>query len=151
MHDLISLSGKYNFEGCRFPFNTHLNIDYFRFMLSGYHDEELCDFLQYGFPIGYMGSAQQQLQNSYHLVRNYSGAKEYPDHVQKFLSNELSHETILGPFKENPFNCNICLSPLNTVPKKDSTNRRIVLDLSYPKGASINDFVSKDFYLGHKN
>ena len=29
MHDRVCLSGKYNFEGCRFPLNTNLNIDYF--------------------------------------------------------------------------------------------------------------------------
>ena len=42
------------------------------------------------------------------------------------------------------------MSPLNTVPKKDSNERRIILDLSFPKGTAINDSVSKDFYLGEK-
>ena len=34
--------------------------------------------------------------------------------------------------------------------KKDIQERRIILDLSFPNGHSINDFVSKDFYLGEK-
>ena len=42
------------------------------------------------------------------------------------------------------------MSPLNTVPKKDSEGRRIILDLSYPIGGSIKDYVSKDFYLVQK-
>ena len=33
LNGLIFLSGKYNFEGCRISLQTHLNIDYFKFML----------------------------------------------------------------------------------------------------------------------
>ena len=66
------------------------------------------------------------------------------------LSKEKSYGAILGPFADNPFICNIALSPLNTVPKKETVERRIILDLSFPKGMAINDSVSKDFYLGEK-
>ena len=52
-----------------------------------------------------------------------------------------------GSFSDNPIICNIALSPLNTVPKKDTVERRIILDLSFPKGMAINDSVSKDFYV----
>ena len=33
------------------------------------------------------------------------------------------------------------------MPKKDSSERRVILDLSYPKTASINDGINKDVYL----
>ena len=36
------------------------------------------------------------------------------------------------------------------MPKKDSEDRRVILDLSFPKGDSVNDHVSKDFYLGER-
>lgn len=52
MHNSIDKSAKYNFEGCKFPLDTDLNIDCFRFMLL---DQSLCDLLEFGFPIGYMG------------------------------------------------------------------------------------------------
>ena len=39
---------------------------------------------------------------------------------------------------------------MNTVPKSGSSERRVILDLSYPKGASVNDYISKGFYLGEK-
>ena len=97
-----------------------------------------------------MGKIQQQSCDNYSFVKNHKGAKDYAIHVQKFLNKELQFDAILGPFRENPFNCNVCISPLNTVPKKDSEERRIILDLSYPKDNSINDFVSKDFYLGQR-
>ena len=70
--------------------------------------------------------------------------------MQNYLKKEKSHGAILGPYKQNPFCCNIAVSPLNSVPKKETDERRVILDLSFPKGSSINDFVSKDFYLGDK-
>lgn len=42
------------------------------------------------------------------------------------------------------------MSPLYSVPKKDSSERRVILDLSYPKAASINDDINKDLYLDEK-
>ena len=150
MHDRVCLSGKYNFEGCRFPLNTNLNIDYFRFMLDGYSDFEICDFLEFGFPIGYFGKVQQQEFTSLQFVKNHKGAKDFPSEIQKYLNKELQNGTILGPFDHNPFICNVCISPLNSVPKKDTEERRIILDLSYPKGNAINDYISKEYYLGNQ-
>ena len=34
--------------------------------------------------------------------------------------------------------------------KKDTEERRIILDLSYPKGNAINDYISKENYLGNQ-
>ena len=47
-----------------------------------------------------------------------------------------------------PFQDRGVVSPLNTVPKKDSSDRRVVLDLSFPMGESVNDAIPKDSYLG---
>ena len=38
-------------------------------------------------------------------------------------------------------------SPLMSKPKKDSEMRRIVVDLSWPDGCSVNDGIDKDYYL----
>ena len=56
----------------------------------------------------------------------------------------------MGPFKNNPFNGNLIILPLNSVPKKDTTERRVILDLSYPKNSSVNSFIDKNEYLGDK-
>ena len=68
--------------------------------------------------------------------------------MNTYLRKESFNKAIIGPFKDNPFQSGIKISPLNTVPKKDTTERRVILDLSFPKGASLNDFISKDEYLG---
>ena len=48
-------SGKFNFEECRIPINNRLNIDYIGNCLEDYKDKQICDFLEFGFPIGYNG------------------------------------------------------------------------------------------------
>ena len=52
----------------------------------------------------------------------------------------------MGPFKQFPFHCHV--SPFLTREKPNSTNRRVILDLSFPPGNSVNAGVSKDKYLG---
>ena len=42
----------------------------------------------------------------------------------------------------------MALSPLNSVPKGDSQEHRIVLDLSWPPGSSVNKGISCDEYNG---
>ena len=39
------------------------------------------------------------------------------------------------------------VSPLNTVPKRDSAERRVIVDLSWPCGTSVNDGVPRDLFL----
>ena len=68
----------------------------------------------------------------------------------KYLQKESSNKAIIGPFRENPFKSGIKISPLNSIPKKETSERRVIMDLSFPKGASLNDYVSKDEYLGEK-
>ena len=52
-----------------------------------------------------------------------------------------STKAILGPFKCNPFESGIKISPLNSLPKKDTVERRVILDLSFPKGNAVS-FIS---------
>ena len=42
----------------------------------------------------------------------------------------------------------IKISALNSIPKKDTEERRVILDLSFPKGYAVNDFISMEEYLG---
>ena len=54
-----------------------------------------------------------------------------------------------GPFAEAPFSPFV-VSPLNTVPKKDTDDRRVITDLSWPFGSSVNDGISSESYLGEE-
>ena len=51
-----------------------------------------------------------------------------------------------GPFNEPPIDLHI--SPLMTRTKQNSDEKRTIMDLSWPKGFSVNDGVKRDQYLG---
>jgi hypothetical protein len=40
------------------------------------------------------------------------------------------------------------ISPLNSVPKKASQDRRVICDLSFPSGKSVKDGIDKEIYMG---
>ena len=42
----------------------------------------------------------------------------------------------------------MAISPLNSVPKKDPGDRRVIADFSFPEGSSVNHGIPKDYYLG---
>ena len=54
----------------------------------------------------------------------------------------------MGPYNKIPFEDNVGISPLSTRPKRDSEERRVILDLSFPIGNAVNDGIPKDTYLG---
>ena len=54
---------------------------------------------------------------------------------------------MVGPFIQNPLPGPIAISPINSVPKGTDA-RRIIVDLSFPKGAGVNAGIVKGNYLG---
>ncbi|CAG2202606.1 unnamed protein product [Mytilus edulis] len=154
-HDLVFKSSKLNFEDCKIKTLSKINVDYFKLMLSDYSDREICKLLEFGFPIGFHRNKESmsllrdfKVQKEVLQVKNHRGAVEFPNDMEKYLVKELTKGAIIGPFHVNPFDHGIILSPLNTVPKKDSTERRIILDLSSAGGTGVNEFIDKDNYLG---
>ena len=81
--------------------------------------------------------------------RNLKSAYENHSIVSSYLQKEKCQGRILGPFPEPPypiFRCN----PIGIVPKKAAGKFRTIVNLSAPKGISINDFISKeDFSLSY--
>ena len=61
---------------------------------------------------------------------------------------EQATNTLLGPFNHNPFPDRTASSPLNSVPKWDSDKCRVILNMSFPMGTSVNHGIDKDKYLG---
>ena len=79
---------------------------------------------------------------------NHKEAIDFPEAINQYLATEHSNNTLLGPFFANPFPDRTASSPLNSVPKCDSEERRVILHMSLPPGHSINDGIDKDKYLG---
>ncbi|CAG2206966.1 unnamed protein product [Mytilus edulis] len=138
----------YNFESLRIPIYTRLNVSFWRQQLVCYFDKDVCEFLEFGWPIGI--NFADRINPSCKKVRNHAGARQFSKDIDKYIKKEASYGAILGPFKSNPFRDGLILSPLNSVPKADSEERRVIMDLSFPKGNSVNDCIDKNEYLGNK-
>ena len=140
-HKLIRQSGLPNFLGLRIPVRTNLNVNSWRHHLVDYFDQQLPDLIEFGFPLDFDRSRDLQI-----TFVNHASARLYPDHVDKYIEEEVGFQAMLGPLDSKPFDIHI--SPFMTRAKSDSESRRTIMDLCFPKGLSINDGVLKDTYLG---
>ncbi|CAC5379598.1 unnamed protein product [Mytilus coruscus] len=147
IHNQIVQSGYPKYLGCRIPVKSGINVDFFRKSLIDFDDKIICEFLQFGAPIEFQGEMLDEYSSK---VNNHKGATDFHDEILAYLLKEATYGAIIGPFDKNPFSCHLKISSLNSVYKKDSVERRVILDLSFPPGRSVNDFISKDFYLGEK-
>ena len=77
---------------------------------------------------------------------NHKSALQCPSHVDVYLTHEMNHGAMLGPFRHPPMD-NLHISPFMTRDKLSSDNRRVIIDLSWPKGQSVNSGVDSDRYL----
>ena len=92
-----------------------------------------------GFDVGFRGHV-----NSKSEITNLKSCNLSPEAVSKFLNSEVSLGRMAGPFSKPPFEY-FQVSPIGLVPKKDSDNFRLIMDLSSPSGSSINDFIHDIF------
>jgi hypothetical protein len=145
-HRKIYLSGAPNYQCCRIPIETDLNISAWRQCLKDYiKDPLLPELLAYGFPVGYCKDVLPAAS-----LRNHSGATSFSSVIDKYLDNEIAACNIIGPFTANPLIAPLMISPINSVPKRNTLDRRVICDLSYPESFSVNDGISKDMYLGEQ-
>ena len=78
---------------------------------------------------------------------NHTSAVQYPEDVLTYLEVVMAFGTILDPFNNNPIsNCHC--SPSMTHDKPNAKHRRLIVHLSWPKEASVNNGIDKDSYLG---
>lgn len=131
-----------NFAVAKIPIPRGLVIKEWEKRLENYHDVLLCDFLKYGWPVGYhMDSPPTTVEE------NHPSDTMHIQHVRDFIKKELEWDAIVGPFNKAPFTPWCRISPMMTRPKRDTTECRIILDLSFPKGGGVNDGINtKDHY-----
>ena len=103
-----------------------------------YSDSIVCDYLEFGWPLGYLYDVHGFPSSNF---RNHSGALNFRSEMHSYLQGELTRQSVVVPFTSVPFLNGMAVSPLNTVPKKDTTDRRVILDLSWPPGTSVNDGI----------
>ena len=106
--------------------------------LQDYWDWQLPLLIKYGFPLDYNRCYNIQSEKI-----NHKSALQYTSHVDIYLTDEMNHVAMLGPFKDPPFE-KLYTSPFVTREKSSSDKRRVIIDLSWPKGQSVNSGVDSD-------
>lgn len=74
------------------PIPSNLNIVNWRILLHLYADRAICDYLEFGWPVGYNASELPEP-----TLSNHKSALENPVAVQLFLDKECSAGAMLGP------------------------------------------------------
>ena len=142
IYDAVCSAGLPNFLRARISLQHNLHIKAWRHYAPFYNDHELPDYLECGFPLGYMlGNMTTPSQS------NHQSACCYPSHVDHYITTELDAFAFCGRFPKPPFDA-FQINPLMTAPNKHSDMRRVILDLSHPDGASVNSGIPRDSYLG---
>ena len=142
-HREVCRSGMHNFEGCKISIPTRIRYDRLSKLLGEQatpKEKKVLNWLEFGFPIDCdpeFGIRKPQ--------KNHQSSVQYQDAINKYLSKNISSQAILGPFEQSPIT-GLCFSPLMSVPKEE-TERRVIVDFSFPPGASINDGTPQSSYL----
>ena len=132
-----------NCMGARLRVPTNMNISVWEDYLRTFYDTQLIDFLKFGFPLDMVPNPI--LDNKF--VCNHPTATQHPVDIQTYIDKETQHNAILGPFKHIPI-VGLHCSPMLTRPKPGADSRRVIVDLSWPKLASVNHNIATDVYMG---
>ena len=143
IYDEVRESALPNHIGARRPLTSGLNITMWRTMLDNYHDKQLIDYLEYGWPADYTAAAPPVSAKG-----NHRESLDHTIHIEKYIRKELECGALYGPFNELPFGPWTQVSPIMTRPKRNSEARRIIVDLSFPGAQSVNAGIRKAQYQG---
>ena len=121
---------------------TPINVDRLSFLLAAHPNAELVDYvirgLSEGFSIGFEGVVTRD------APRNLLSAYSHHEQVSAAIALEVSRGHTLGPFLMPPLPDLHC-SPIGAVAKDDGSVR-LILDLSSPRGSSVNEGISPEEY-----
>lgn len=117
-----------------------LRVDCFALELSTHPDPQyvykILHGLQFGFHIGFHGAHLKSAK------QNNPTASSNPVVIDQYLANETRLGRVAGPFDTPPLP-NLHVSSFGVIPKKGQPGKwRLIVDLSSPRGFSINDGIN---------
>ena len=112
--------------------------------LQAHPDQSLARYLlkgmTVGFRIGYDWSRERKSACS-----NLPSASAHPEVVQQSLDQEVASGRLLGPFQPDELCPPVHVSRFGVIEKKHQQGKfRIIVDLSFPEGKSINDGIATE-------
>ena len=76
--------------------------------------------------------------------RNMASAQAHPEVVSKYLSEECAKGRVVGPI-EPIYLPQVHTSSFGVIPKGNTGKWRLIVNLSAPEGASVNDGISEEW------
>ena len=111
-------------------------------MLGNHPDKHLVQFMLNGIGSGFRIGFTKPLSSLKAATRNLEGAREHPDVVTDYLSTEVSLGRVAGPFPPQAVP-QVHISRFGVIPKGHTGKWRLIVDLSHPRGHSVNDGIPK--------
>ena len=112
-------------------------------MLQSHPDRRYVSFLLQGIAEGFrvgMDRSQVRLRSA---KRNHRSVNQRPAVVDAHIQRERQAGRLLGPLPHSLLP--LCqVSPIGLVPKSQPGQWRLIVDLSFPEGHSINDGIAQD-------
>ena len=127
---------------------TPLKHDRFAMELRGHPDQHLVDYvldgIRWGFKLGF--NYKPQLRSA---RRNKKSADDHPAVIDEYLALEVALGRVGGPFVHPPVTP-LHISSFGVIPKSGQPGKwRLIVDLSSPSGASVNDGIEGDEFSLH--
>ena len=141
MHKVVKATAKPNFMQAHLPVMSQLNTEAWEIELRDYWDKQLLQLLKFGFPLDFNRANELKQDGG-----NHRSALDYPKDIEAYLYEKLQYEAILGPYKTKPIP-NMHCSPFMTRATPNSDKRGVIIDLSWPIGASVNAGIDKTTYI----
>ena len=121
--------------------NSPVVVEVLKSWLENYPLKAEKDLLIHGFTFGfripYAGVRGSRFS------KNHSSAKLRPDLVLERFNEEIQLGQVAGPFDLPPLK-NLVVSPIGLVPKSTPGEYRLIFDLSFPQGNSVNSGIPRD-------
>ena len=140
IYNAVKRTKAHNHVTAKLPLPSGLNINNWKQETTGHsNDQIVINGIQYGFPVQYMGPPRHDSAGT----PNHASAA----HHRKYIEKETAYYALSGPYNTPPFSPWFTTSPLMTRDKTDSSERRVIVDLSYPDGG-VNMHIQPHMYQG---
>ncbi|XP_033106175.1 uncharacterized protein LOC117108307 [Anneissia japonica] len=122
------------------PLPTLVNSYRLNEYLEGYNPQrrnELVKGFRFGFNLGCT------LRPPPGVSQNHKSTREYPGVIPKYIAKGLERCRIACPFPTPPFD-SFVVSPLGVIPKSSPGAFRVIHDMSFPRGSSVNEGIPSE-------
>ncbi len=126
---------------CLLAVSTPLRVQEWATLLRYHPETELLSGISQGFRVGFKATSKLRSAKT-----NFPSVQHHSEVVKKYLDAELALGRMLGPFDPQQLP-GVHISSFGVIPKQHQVGRwRLIVDLSSPEGASVNDGIPTQLY-----